>query len=111
MLKPYLFVFGAIVVAGGVQGYLAGSNASIIAASLIAACLWIGAFLLKSKPTAGLVLAGIGSLAVAGRFMKVFLSAPDKGAAMWPAGTLSILAIIAIILIVMAFSKRRTTAL
>src|SRR5688572_21823976 len=107
MLKPYLFVFGAIVVAGGGQGFLCCSNKSIIAASLIAACLWIGAFLLKPKPTAGLVLAGIGSLAVAGRFLNVFIAAPDKGAAMWPAGTLSILAIIAIVLIAMAFSKGR----
>jgi uncharacterized membrane protein (UPF0136 family) len=106
MLKPYLFIFGAIILAGGVQGLLAGSKASIIAAVPIAACVLIGAYLLDSKATVGLVLAGIGALAIAGRFLPAFLKAPDKAAALWPAGILAVLSIIAIVWIVVVFAKR-----
>jgi uncharacterized membrane protein (UPF0136 family) len=107
MLKPFLIVFGVIVLAGGIQGYVsAKSMASIIAASLIAAFVLGGAFLLGSKPTPGLVLAGLGALAVAGRFLPAFLKASDKGAALWPAGILAVLSIVAIVWIGMVLLKR-----
>lgn len=106
MLKPFLFIFGAIVLAGGIQGYLAGSKASIIAGGAISAFILIGAFLLSSQPTVGLILAGVGSIALVGKFLPAFIKAADKGAALWPAGVFSILGLVAIVWIVMAFLRK-----
>ena len=97
MLKTYLIVCAVIVLIGGIQGVIAGSRASIIAASAIAAFIVAGALLLNSKPTFGLVLALIGAAALAGRFVPAFLKAPDKLGALWPAGTMAVLGLVAVV--------------
>lgn len=106
MFKTFLFIFSAVVLAGGIQGYLAGSKASIIAGGAIAVCILAGALLLSSQPTAGLIVAGVGALALAGKFMPAFLKAPDKAAALWPAGVFSILSIVAIVWIVLILIRK-----
>jgi uncharacterized membrane protein (UPF0136 family) len=105
MLKPYLILFGLVTLGGGIQGYLAGSNASIIAGGAFAALLIIGAFLLSTKPTLGKALAGIASLAIAGRFIPVFV----KTSAVWPAGVLSVLSVIALVLLALSFRNKAAT--
>ena len=35
MLKTYLLIFGAIILAGGFQGFLKGSKASLIASAIL----------------------------------------------------------------------------
>lgn len=106
MLKPYLFIFGAVILAAGIQGALAGSTVSLIAAAVLGGLVLAGGFLLGANPTMALVFALIGALGIAGRFLPVFLKAPDKAAAIWPAGILAILAIVSLVLTIMAFVRR-----
>jgi hypothetical protein len=106
MLKPYLFLFGAIILAAGLQGALAGSMISLIAAAVLGGLVLAGAFLLGTNTTMALVFALIGALGIAGRFLPTFLKAPDKAAAIWPAGVLAILGVIALVLVIMAFVRR-----
>jgi uncharacterized membrane protein (UPF0136 family) len=108
MLKTYLLIFGAIVIAGGVQGYLEkGSTASIIAGSILGGMAVAAGLLLGTKTTIALVLGLIAGAAIAGRFLPIFLKAPDKTAALWPAGILSILGIIAVVLVIVEFLRGR----
>jgi uncharacterized membrane protein (UPF0136 family) len=107
MLKIYLIVFGLVTIAGGIQGKVtAGSNPSLYAGVGCGALMVAGAFLLASKATLGLVLALIGALAIAGKFAPAFFKAPDKMAALWPAGTMAILGIIAVVWLVYALVKK-----
>jgi uncharacterized membrane protein (UPF0136 family) len=107
MLKIYLIVFAIATIAGGIQGKVtAGSNASVIAGTICGGLLLAGAFLLASKTTLGLALALIGALAIAGRFTPVFFKAPDKMAALWPAGAMAILGIVAVVWLIYALVKR-----
>jgi hypothetical protein len=106
MLKTYFFIFGVIILAAGVQGLLAGSVVSIIAAGILGALVIIGGALLGTKTTLALVLALVGALGIAGKFLPAFLKAPDKGAVIWPAGILAILAVISILLTIGAFIRR-----
>jgi hypothetical protein len=86
MLKNYLLVFGAVILAAGVQGLLAGSVISIIAAGVLGGLVLAGAFMLGTKDDPRAHLALVGALGIAGRFLPAFLKAPDKAAAIWPAG-------------------------
>jgi uncharacterized membrane protein (UPF0136 family) len=106
MLKTYLIVFGAVVIAGAVQGFLKGSTASLIAGGALGALLLAGAFLLGSNTTVALILALVGCLGIAGRFVPAFLKADDKLGALWPAGILAVLAIIGLVLVVQAFLRK-----
>lgn len=104
MLKTYLIVFGAIVIAGGVQGYLTkGSNASLIAGGALGACLLAGAFL-AGLP--GLILALVGCLGVAGKFVPDYFRAGDKVAALWPGGVLAVMSVVGLVMVVQALLRR-----
>ena len=105
MLKIYLLAFGIIVVAGGLQGYLQkGSGMSLIMGGILGILLVAAGLLLASNPTVALVLGGVASLAIVGRFLPAFFKAEDKVGALWPHGILSVLAIIAIVLIGLRFA-------
>ena len=106
MLKPYLFIFGAVILAAGIQGAIAGSVISLVAAAILGGLVLAGGYLLGTNTTMALVFALIGALGIAGRFLPSFLKAPDKAAAIWPAGVLAILAIISLVLTIMAFVRR-----
>jgi|SRR5688572_28851387 uncharacterized membrane protein (UPF0136 family) len=107
MLKTYLIVFAIATIAGGIQGKVAaGSNASLIAGAACGGLILAGALLLGSKATLGLILALVGSLAIAGRFAPAFFKAPDKMAALWPAGTMAILGIVATVWLIATLVKR-----
>lgn len=99
MLKIYLIAFGAIVIAGGVQGFLKGSKASLIAGGILGALVLAGAFLHTTNPKVALILALVGSLGIAGKFVPGFIKAPDKVAALWPAGILAILSVVALVIV------------
>ncbi len=96
MLKTFLLIFGVVVIAGGVQGFLAGSKASLIAAGILGALIIAGALLLGQKPTMGLVLALVGAVGVAGRFVPAYLKADDKLGALWPAWVMAVLSVVAL---------------
>jgi uncharacterized membrane protein (UPF0136 family) len=102
--KIFYFVFGALTIAGGVMGYVkAGSVASIIAGSIAGVLLIIAGVLIASgKVSCGLIMGGITSLALAIQFVPKFLSAHK----FMPAGMMSILSVISIILTALALFKK-----
>src|SRR6188768_1454247 len=72
--KIYFLIFGLLTILGGVMGYVrAGSTASIIAGSVSGILLLVAAFLLPNNVAVGLVLAGLVSILLAGRFLPAFL--------------------------------------
>jgi hypothetical protein len=91
MFNNYYFIFGAIIIAAGFQGFLKGSKASL--GGLVIAGTILGG-------TIGSILALVGSLGIAGKFLPAFLKAKDKGAALWPAGVLGIMAVVALVMII-----------
>jgi uncharacterized membrane protein (UPF0136 family) len=104
----YLIAFAVLVLIGGIQGLMKGSKASIIAAGILGALALIAAYLLKNQPgnrTLALILALLSFLGVAGKFFPAFLKAPNKAAALWPAGLLGTLAVAGLALTIYAFVK------
>lgn len=101
--KIYFIIFGVLTIAGGVMGYVkAGSTASIIAGTISGLLLLLGAFLLPNYFVAGLALAGIVSLLLAGRFVPAFL----KSGNFMPGGMMSILSVLGIVMAVLAWIKK-----
>lgn len=103
MLKPYLIVFAVIVLAAAIQGAVAGSMISLVAGGILGGLVLAGALMLGANPTVALILALIGSLGIAGRFVPAFFK---KGHAIWPAGTLGVLALISLVWIIVTFARR-----
>jgi uncharacterized membrane protein (UPF0136 family) len=101
--KIYFIVFGLLTIVGGVMGYVkAGSTASIIAGSISGILLLLAAFLLPGNLTVGLVLAAVVSLALAGRFVPAFI----KTGSLMPAGLMSVLSVIGLIVAIVAWMKK-----
>ena len=101
--KIYFIVFGVLTIAGGIVGYVkAGSTPSIIAGSITGLLLLIGAWILPEHQVAGLLTVLIVSILLAAQFVPKFIS---TGKAM-PAGMMSILSVIGIIVAIVAWLKR-----
>jgi uncharacterized membrane protein (UPF0136 family) len=101
--KIYFIIFGLLTIVGGVIGYVkAGSTISIIAGSISGIALIIAAFLLQGNPALGLALAGLVSILLAGRFIPAFM----KTGAVMPAGLMSILSVIGVIVAIVAWIKK-----
>lgn len=101
--KIYFIIFGLLTIAGGVMGYVkAGSTASIIAGSILGLLLLIGAWLLPNNAAIALALLFVISAAIAAQFVPKFLT---TGKAM-PAGMMSVLSVIGIVLAIVAWIKK-----
>jgi uncharacterized membrane protein (UPF0136 family) len=101
--KIYFIVFGILTIAGGVIGYVkAGSMPSIIAGSISGILLLVAAFLLPDHRVAGLATALIISLLLAGQFIPKFI----RTGKVMPAGMMSILSVIGIIMAIVAWTKK-----
>jgi uncharacterized membrane protein (UPF0136 family) len=101
--KIYFIVFGILTIVGGVIGYVkAGSTASIIAGAISGIALLVAAFLLPGNVALGLILAGVVSVALAGRFIPAFM---HTGKVM-PAGLMAVLSAIGVIMAIVAWIKR-----
>jgi uncharacterized membrane protein (UPF0136 family) len=101
--RLYFFIFGALTIAGGVMGYAkAGSAASIIAGSISGILLLIGAWLIPSNQVAGLALTLIVSLLLLIYFASKFM----RTSAFMPAGLMSILSVIGLIVAIVAWLKK-----
>jgi uncharacterized membrane protein (UPF0136 family) len=101
--KIYFIIFGILTIAGGVIGYVkAGSVASIMAGSITGVLLLVAAFLLPEHRAVGLATALIISLLLAAQFVPKFL---QTGRVM-PAGMMSILSVIGIIVAIVAWIKK-----
>lgn len=103
LAKIYFIIFGLLTIAGGIIGYVrAGSMASIIAGGISGVLLLVAGFFLPEYRVAALATALIVSLLLAGRFVPAFLK---TGAAM-PAGMISILSLLGIVVAVVAWFKK-----
>jgi uncharacterized membrane protein (UPF0136 family) len=101
LLIPYTFLFGALTIAGGVVGYVkAKSKASLIAGGISGLLLLVAAYLMNSGHfLAGQILALVLSVLLAGRFVPAFLKTRKP----MPAGLMSVLSVIGIILGILSF--------
>ena len=101
--RIYFIIFGLLTILGGVIGYVkAGSTASIIAGSISGILLLIAAWLLPGNLALGLALAGVISIALAGRFIPAFI----KTGHLMPAGLMSVLSVIGVIMAIVAWMKK-----
>ena len=101
--KIYFIVFGALTIVGGIVGYVkAGSAASIIAGSITGVLLLVAAFLLPEHRMVGLATALIISLLLAAQFIPKLL----RAGRFMPAGIMSLLSVIGIIVVIVAWVKK-----
>jgi uncharacterized membrane protein (UPF0136 family) len=101
--KIYFLVFGLFTIVGGLMGYVkAGSTASLVAGSISGGLLLVAAFLLPTYQVAGLALAAVVSIALAGRFVPAFI----KTGQIMPAGLISLLSVIGVIMAIVAWMKK-----
>jgi uncharacterized membrane protein (UPF0136 family) len=101
--RLYFIIFGALTIIGGVIGYVkAGSLPSIIAGSITGILLVIAGSILPQHRMAGLATAFIVSLLLAGQFVPKFF----RTGKMMPAGMMSILSIIGLIVALVAWFKK-----
>ena len=101
--KIYFIIFGLLTIVGGVMGYVkAGSAASVIAGSVSGILLLLAAFLLPNNLAAGLAIALLVSAALAWRFVPAFM---NTGQVM-PAGLMSALSVIGVIVAIVAWVKK-----
>jgi uncharacterized membrane protein (UPF0136 family) len=102
-VKIYFIIFGLLTIVGGVIGFVkAGSTASIIAGSISGIALIVAAFLLPGNLVLGLAIAGLVSILLAGKFIPAFL----KTGQVMPAGLMSLLSVIGLILAIVAWIKK-----
>lgn len=101
--KIYFIIFGLLTIVGGVIGFIkAGSTASIIAGSISGILLIVAAFLLPNQLAIGLAVGGITSVLLAGRFVPAFIKTGQP----MPAGMMSVLSVIGIIMAILAWVKK-----
>ena len=101
--KIYFVIFGLLTIAGGVMGYVkAGSTASLIAGSISGALILLAAFLLPGNAVAGLALGGLVSLLLIGYFLPAFL----RTGKVMPAGMMSILSILGVVIAIFAWIRK-----
>lgn len=104
LTKIYLFIFGVLSIAGGVMGYVkAGSVASVVAGGISGILLVVAGYLIGvGKVQPGLILGIVLSLALAGRFLPIFLNTHK----FMPAGLMAIMGIIGLVLTVVSLIKK-----
>jgi uncharacterized membrane protein (UPF0136 family) len=106
MLEPakiYFLVFGLLTIAGGIMGYLkAGSIVSVIAGAISGVLLIIAGWILPTQRELGLGLALFTSAVLAGQFIPRFL----RTRRLVPAGLMSVLSVIGIIIAIAAWIVR-----
>jgi uncharacterized membrane protein (UPF0136 family) len=101
--KLYFLIFGALTILGGIIGYVkAGSLPSIIAGAITGVLLIIAGALLPQHRAAGLATAFVISLLLAAQFVPKFI----RTAKVMPAGLMSILSVIGLIVAVIAWLKK-----
>ena len=101
--RLYFLIFGALTILGGVIGYVkAGSVPSIIAGAITGVLLLVAGALLAEHRAAGLATAFIVSLLLAAQFVPKFI----RTGKVMPAGLMSILSVIGIVVAVVAWLKK-----
>jgi uncharacterized membrane protein (UPF0136 family) len=101
--RIYFFIFGILTIAGGIMGYAkAGSTASIIAGSISGILLLVGAWLMSTNQVVGLAITLVVSLLLLIYFAPKFM----RTSAFMPAGLMSILSVIGLVVALVAWLKK-----
>ena len=101
--KIYFIVFGILTIAGGIVGYVkAGSVVSVIAGSISGVLLLVAAWLMPEHETAGLSLALVVSVLLAGQFVPKFFSTHK----VMPAGLMSLSSVLGIVVAIAAWLRK-----
>src|SRR5256885_16978316 len=101
--RLYFLIFGALTIVGGVIGYVkAGSVPSIIAGAITGVLLLIAGYILPEHRAAGLITAFVVSLLLAAQFVPKLV----RTGKMMPAGLMSILSVIGLIVAIVAWLKK-----
>ena len=99
----YFLIFGALTIIGGMIGYVkAQSVPSIIAGTITGVLLIIAGWILPQYPTGGLATALIVSLILAAQFVPKLI----RTGKIMPAGLMSVLSVIGIVVAVAAWLKK-----
>ncbi len=107
LAKKVLLVFALLVVIGGIQGMMAGSAASLIAAVISGALLLYSRWLWGEKNLPGLIVGLVVSIALLGRFASV---AVKDGLTMWPGGVVIFFSVVTIVVLIAAFLQEKKSA-
>ena len=104
LTKLYLFIFGALTIAGGVMGYVkAHSTISLVAGGICGLLLVASGYLIGTgKIQPGLILGLVISLALAGQFLPKFLQTHK----VMPAGMMAVLSVIGLVLTAVGLFKK-----
>jgi uncharacterized membrane protein (UPF0136 family) len=101
--KIYFIIFGLLTIVGGVIGYVkAGSTASIMAGAISGIALIVAAYLLPGNVALGLIMAGVVSVALAGKFIPAFM----RTGKVMPAGLMAVLSVIGVVTAIVAWIKK-----
>jgi len=101
--RLYFLIFGALTIIGGVIGYVkAGSVPSIIAGAITGVVLLIAGYILPEHRAAGLITALVVSLLLAAQFVPKLV----RTGKMMPAGLMSILSVIGLVVAIVAWLKK-----
>jgi uncharacterized membrane protein (UPF0136 family) len=101
--KIYFIIFGLLTIVGGVIGFVKEeSTISIVAGSISGILLLVAAFLLPDQLVLGLAVGALTSVLLAGKFIPDFIR---EGKVM-PAGMMSVLSVIGIIMAILAWVKK-----
>jgi uncharacterized membrane protein (UPF0136 family) len=101
--RIYLFLFGALTIAGGVVGFVkAKSRPSLVAGTLSGLSLIVAGYLVGTRGTLGLALGLIVSLSLAGRFIGAY----KKSGKLMPAGLMSVLGMVGVVITIVALFFR-----
>jgi len=101
--KIYFIVFGLLTIAGGVVGYVkAGSVVSVIAGSISGILLLAAGWLMPDHQAAGLIVALVVSVLLAGQFVPKFFTTHK----VMPAGFMSLLSVLGIVVAIAAWLRK-----
>ena len=99
----YFHIFGVLTIIGGVIGYVkAGSTISIISGAIAGIALIVAAFLLPGNVALGLIIAGVVSVLLAGRFIPHFM----KSGKIMPDAVMAALSLIGVVMAIVAWIKK-----
>ena len=101
--KIYFIIFGLLTIVGGVIGYVkVGSTISIISGAIAGIALIVAAYLLPGNVALGLIIAGVVSVLLAGRFIPHFM----KSGKVMPDALMAVLSAIGVVVAIVAWIKK-----
>ena len=99
----YFLIFGALTILGGVIGYVkAGSLPSIIAGAITGILLLVAGWILPTNRAIALIIALVVSILLAVQFVPKLI----RTGKIMPAGLMSVLSLIGIVVAIIAWLKK-----